>query len=157
MVPPAEAGGRGGVGARRPGARGRFGHNGGVSELDAGLEDEIVRALRAAGARFAYLHGSRAAGSARPDSDVDVAAWFANPEVASWDIEVPAGVDLVVLDSASLELAGRVALHGILLFEDDPAERVRWEATTRKIYLDEKPRIDQARRDWLAAHVHGRR
>jgi hypothetical protein len=39
-------------------------------------------------------------------------------------------VDLLVLDGAPLELAGRVAVGGRLLFEDDPAERVRWEAMT---------------------------
>jgi len=44
------------------------------------MQDEAVlaatAALHAAGARFAYLHGSRATGTARPDSDTDVAAWF---------------------------------------------------------------------------------
>lgn len=110
--------------------------------------------LRAAGARFAYLHGSQAAGTATPGSDVDVAAWFARP-VDSWAVELPEGVDLLVLDTAPLELAGRVALHGRLLLEIDPAERVAWEATTRKIYLDELPRRDQARRDFAQARRRG--
>ena len=52
---------------------------------------------------------------------------------------MPPGVDLLVLDHAPLELAGRVAARGRLLFDDDPVSRVRWEATTRKIYFDELP------------------
>lgn len=110
--------------------------------------------LRAAGARFAYLHGSQAAGTATQGSDVDVAAWFGRP-VDSWAVELPEGVDLLVLDTAPLELAGRVAPHGRLLLEVDPAERVAWEATTRKIYLDELPRRDQARQDFAQARRRG--
>jgi hypothetical protein len=60
-------------------------------------------------------------------------------------------VDLLVLDDAPLELAGRVAADGRLLFEDDPAERARWEAMTRKIYFDELPRITRSRREFAAA------
>jgi predicted nucleotidyltransferase len=37
---------------------------------------ESVGVLRNAGARFAYLHGSRASGQYRPDSDIDIAAYF---------------------------------------------------------------------------------
>jgi hypothetical protein len=59
---------------------------------------------------------------------------------APWEVSLPAGVDLLVLNSAPLELAGRVALHGVLLFETDPAVRVRWQADTRRIYLDEEER-----------------
>lgn len=106
-----------------------------------------VRALRAAGARFAFVHGSRADGSERPGSDIDVAAWFDGHDPAPWTIgDLPEGVDLLVLDRAPLELAGRVALHGVLLFDDDPAARVHWLALTRRIYLDERPRTDLARR-----------
>jgi uncharacterized protein len=112
--------------------------------------DEVAMTLRAAGARFAYLHGSVASGTAGPDSDVDVAAHFGGADPASWRVRLPGRVDLVVLDSAPLELAGRVALHGRLLFDDDPPARVRWEATTRKIYLDEQPRMRQATADLVA-------
>lgn len=110
-----------------------------------------VRALRAADARFAFVHGSRAEGTGRPDSDVDVAAWFDGRDPAPWTIGgLPPGVDLLVLDRAPLELAGRVALHGVLLFDDDPASRVRWLALTRRIYLDERPRTEFARRIFFA-------
>lgn len=118
--------------------------------------DLIGQVLRQAGAVFAYLHGSHAEGTPGPASDVDVAAWFGRP-VDAWSVAptLPGRVDLLVLDSAPLELAGRVALYGRLLFERDPAARVAWEATTRKIYLDELPRRDQARRDFVQAHRRG--
>ncbi|CAN5660671.1 hypothetical protein BH18ACT2_BH18ACT2_20380 [soil metagenome] len=99
--------------------------------------DALVDALRQAGARFAFVHGSRAAGTARPGSDLDVAAWFGGADPAPWDVVLPGDVDLLVLDRAPLELAGRVALQGALLFDDDPPARVAWQGDTRLQYLDE--------------------
>jgi uncharacterized protein YutE (UPF0331/DUF86 family)/predicted nucleotidyltransferase len=112
---------------------------------------ELVAALRQAGARFAYLFGSGAEDPERPGSDIDLAAWFGRTDVAPWtvpgvDFET---VDLVVLDTCPLDLAGRVATAGRLLYDDDPPARVRWEATTRKRYFDEQPRRDRARRDFV--------
>jgi predicted nucleotidyltransferase len=118
---------------------------------------EVVDSLRRAGARFAFLHGSQASGRARPDSDVDVAAWWGREErPAPWSIALPAGVDLLVLDDAPLELAGRVAVDGVLLFDDDPPARVEWQATTRLVYFDEEWRQRWVTRTFLEAHAHGR-
>ena len=122
-----------------------------MDELLAGVTAEAVAVLRQAGARFAYLHGSRAAGRERPDSDVDIAAYFGGRAPSSFDVLLPPGVDLLVLDDAPLELAGRVAVGGRLLFDDDPVARVRWVAMTRKIYFDELPRITRAHREFAAA------
>jgi len=44
-----------------------------------------------------------------------------------------------------------VAAGGRLLFDDDPVTRVRWEATTRKIYFDELPRIMRSHREFAAS------
>ncbi len=114
--------------------------------------DDLVAALRAAGAVFAFVHGSRAAGTHRPGSDTDVAAWFDGADPPSWEVDVPHGVDLLVLDQAPLELAGRVALHGALLLDDDPPKRVAWQADTRLIYLDEAPFQAELRRIFFEAH-----
>lgn len=111
---------------------------------------ESVAVLRDAGARFAYLHGSRATGTHRPGSDIDVAAYFGDRAPQSFEILLPPGVDLLVLDRAPLELAGRVAAGGKLLYDDDPVARVRWEASTRKIYFDELPRIMRSHREFAA-------
>lgn len=111
--------------------------------------DTAIDVLRSHGAQFGYLHGSRATGTARDDSDTDLAAFFGRRDVLASDMLLPAGVDLLVLDTAPLELAGRVAVAGELVFETEPAVRVRWEATTRKIYFDERPRLERARREFL--------
>jgi len=122
-----------------------------MEESLASATAAAVAVLRQAGARFAYLHGSRATGEHRPDSDIDVAAYFGNRPPNVFDVLLPPRVDLLILDSAPLELAGRVAVGGKLLFDDDPVARVRWEAMTRKIYFDELPRINRAHREFAAA------
>ncbi|MGH3772725.1 MAG: nucleotidyltransferase domain-containing protein [Pseudonocardiaceae bacterium] len=104
-------------------------------------EQRVADVLRCAGARFGLVHGSRARGSARPDSDLDVGAWWGDRPPASWEVDLPVGVDLVVLDTAPLWLSGRIAQQGRLLFDDDPRARVRWQADTRLRYLDEIPAI----------------
>ena len=113
--------------------------------------DAVVRSLRAAGARFALLHGSRVARNHRSDSDLDVAAWFGAGDVRPWTIELPDRVDLVALDALPLTIAGRIAVHGVLLFDDDPPARVRWQADTRLRYFDESWFRKAAMRDYLDA------
>ena len=53
---------------------------------------ESVAVLRQAGARFAYLFGSRAAGSYRPESDIDIAAYFGDQPPNSFEVLVPPGM-----------------------------------------------------------------
>lgn len=119
------------------------------------LDDRTARALRQAGAAFALVFGSRARGTARPDSDLDVAALWTGEPPAPWDVDLPPGVDLVILNDAPLELAGTIALEGQVLFEADEVARVRWVALTRRIWLDERPRFERAHREFLEA-VRGR-
>ncbi len=126
-----------------------------MNEAGAAIAGSVA-ALREAGARFAYLHGSRAAGTQRPGSDIDIAAYFGDRPPQSFEILLPPGVDLLVLDRAPLELAGRVAVGGKLLFDADPVARVRWEARTRKIYFDELPRITRSHREFAASVTHRR-
>jgi predicted nucleotidyltransferase len=118
-------------------------------------EQPVAEMLRAAGARFAFIHGSRVLGRARPDSDLDVAAWWGAGPPAPREVDLPIGVDLVVLDSAPLWLAGRIAQEGRLLFDDDPPARVRWQAETRLRYLDEVPVIRERYRRRRIELTHG--
>lgn len=118
--------------------------------------DAALRQLREKGAVFAYLHGSQLTGHARQDSDIDVAAYFSAPVPASFEVDLPAEIDLMVLNGAPLELAGRIAMDGRLLFDDDPPARVRWESQTRKIYSDEMYRIERSHREFLEAVSRGR-
>lgn len=124
--------------------------------MPAPSREEVVAALRRAGARFAFLHGSQVAGRARADSDLDVAAWWASDPPAAWDVALPDRVDLLVLNGAPLELAGRVALHGELLFDDDPPARVGWQAQTRLVYLDEEDRQRALDRIFFEGRAGGR-
>jgi uncharacterized protein len=73
-----------------------------------------------------------------------------------FEVDLPAGVDLLVLNGAPLELAGRIAVDGALLFDDDPAARVHWVAMTRKIYFDELPRIRRSHEEFAEAVGSGR-
>lgn len=116
--------------------------------------DHVAAVLRAAGARFALLHGSRINGGARAGSDLDVAAWFGS-ERDLWSLDLPDAVDLVDLRRLPLAVAGRIALHGILLFDDDPPARVRWQADTRSRYFDEAWLRAAATADFLAAQARG--
>jgi uncharacterized protein len=106
---------------------------------------ELRDALRTAGAVFAFLHGSRTEGRDDERSDLDVAAWFGR-SLGAWEVALPARCDLLVLDTAGLELAGRVAQRGVLLLDEDPPTRVAWQADRCKRYLDEEHR----RRDLVA-------
>lgn len=128
-----------------------------MSEVDsADRLASIADSLRRRGAGFGLVFGSRARGDHRPDSDLDVAAWWPAAAPQSFEVELAGDVDLLVLNHAGLELAGRVALEGRVFFEDDPAERVRWVATTRKIYLDELPRLQRSHREFAESLRRGR-
>lgn len=115
--------------------------------------EQVAPVLEQAGVQFALLFGSRAEGRARPDSDVDIAYW-GPPELDEWDLRarLPGVVDLVDLRRAPDQLAGRIALTGIVIVDADPAARVHWQADTRKRHLDEEFRRRQFRRDFVRAH-----
>lgn len=132
-----------------------MGDTGGVP-VDGPDEEAAAAVLRSGGARFAFVHGSRAEGGGRPESDMDLAAWWGGAAPASWELDLPTDVDLLVLDEAPLELAGRVALRGRLLFDDDPPARVRWQAQTRLMYLDEQDRQREIDRVFLTGRAGGR-
>ena len=112
--------------------------------------------LRSSGAAFAIVFGSHARGTAGPTSDLDVAAWWPVDPPHPWELELPTGVDLVDVERVPLELAGRIACEGQILFDDSPNDRVRWVATTRKIWLDERDRFQRAHQTFLKAAANGR-
>lgn len=121
-------------------------------------DQRIVSALRQSGAIFAFLYGSRANGTDGSDSDVDVAAWWGTPaRPAPWEVALPAGTDLLVLDDSPTWLSGRVAQFGRVLFEDDPAARVAWQADRRLQFLDEAAQRVQDRAEYLEAITRGGR
>lgn len=98
--------------------------------------------------RAAWLFGSRARGTARATSDVDVAVLFGPiPDRAehAWDLEarlsaaVRLEVQVVVADTAPADLFHRVLRDGRLLVDRDPAGRIRFEVRKRNEYFDMTP------------------
>ncbi len=117
-----------------------------------------IEALRSDGVVFAFLHGSATAAATEPRTprDMDVGAWWRSDPPQAFDVALPPGVDLTILNTAPLELAVRIAAHGQVLFDDDPARRVRWQSTTRKIYFDELPRLERSHREFAEGVLDGR-
>lgn len=125
--------------------------------------DEIVAALQAGPPlRLAMLFGSAAAGTARADSDVDIAIVPVDanlPLAAELDLQrrlaaaCGRDVDLVRLDQASCLLRWQVARHGQVLFQAGPFEAARFVASAASDYLDFEPSFSRAAarfQEWLA-------
>lgn len=120
---------------------------------------ELAKVFRNHGVAVAYLFGSRAAGTEGPTSDHDVAVLFDAPGPAL-DATVRLGVDLaavlgtdvdvVDLDRATLELAGRVATEeGRLVYVDDEVRRVRFEVDARLRWIEFRPVVQELSRSYL--------
>lgn len=115
--------------------------------------DAVRGILRAHGVVFALVFGSRATDTAGPGSDLDLAVWSDRP-LDEWALRgaLPDAVDLLDLRDAPQGLAGRVALTGRVVLDDDPPVRIRWQADTRKRHLDEAFRRERFRADFVRAH-----
>lgn len=121
-------------------------------------EERAGKALREAGVVAAYVFGSRATGTHRGTSDLDVAV-LVDRGLGLLERErlvarladalgVP-DVDLVILDEAPLELRGRVVQEGRLIFRDDDARRVDFEVRTRSEYFDFLPVLEAHTRRYI--------
>ena len=121
------------------------------------LRDRLAHALSGdSTVRLAWLHGSRARGAARRESDIDVAVLLddecaATPSAVKdsiWRLagalgrEVPSDrLDLVLLNDAPALLRHRVIRDGVALFARSDAERVRFVLRTIREYQDMEPRL----------------
>jgi predicted nucleotidyltransferase len=102
------------------------------------LHEKIRRALEAGPSiRLAILFGSRARGTARPDSDIDLAIVpadsalsLAEEDLLAASIEAASGlaVDLVRLDRADGALRWRVARDAVVLISNPANEAARFLA-----------------------------
>ena len=142
----------------------RRGRNGAIH--DKGLEGASHHAVvpNVNTVRLAWLHGSRARGTARLESDIDVAVLLDDDHAASptaikdsiWCLAGALGrevrsdrIDLVLLNDAPALLRHRVIRDGILLFARTDAERVRFVLRTIREYQDMEPRLREHTRRWV--------
>lgn len=101
--------------------------------------------------KLAYLFGSQAKGSSISESDFDIAVLFKkNPsdllalkEIAFLSLELnkyfSTKVDIVSLNDAPLLLKYEVVAHGRLLYCEEESERINFEVSVIKEYIDEEP------------------
>jgi len=118
---------------------------------------EAQAKLRTLGVTAVYLFGSYAEGVARSSSDIDFAVLMGRGAPVSRAISAarlyenlyellsplaPEGVrdiDVVVLQRAPLELQRNVVQYGKVLCQDDPEERLDYEARVRMLSADFSP------------------
>jgi predicted nucleotidyltransferase len=107
---------------------------------------------------LAYLFGSRAAGKKGPISDYDIAVLYSGPHPSILRHELAHElstvlktdqVDLVVLNSAPIELRYAVIVTGIVAYEANVETRVEYEALTLSLYGDFLPVLRNQREDIL--------
>lgn len=132
-----------------------------LRDAACGLVDEPVV--------FAYLFGSRATDSARPDSDTDIAVLPVSglsrarrralrDRIANlFESAAHSEVDVVLLDEAPLPLRGRVLRQRQVLYSADEPLRVSWESLTGRMFADSRLKLDELDRELLARTATGRR
>lgn len=131
-----------------------------MSEIAARLARYFTQSNRAPFVASAYLFGSRAAGTAHRDSDVDVGVLLdrnllpTRAERSRAAIELGSEliaathhnrVDVVVLNDVSPELAMRVLEDGKRVFCRDPETDFRFRLETRLRYIDLRPFLGRTR------------
>ncbi|NCP04684.1 MAG: nucleotidyltransferase domain-containing protein [Deltaproteobacteria bacterium] len=95
---------------------------------------------------FAYLFGGLATGTVKPLSDVDIAVWVNSAQsIAETKLDLIGVIaktlgtdefDLVILNSASLSLAGRILRQRRVLVDKDPQQRHLFESLTNRKFFD---------------------
>lgn len=114
------------------------------------------------GLAAAYLFGSFGRGEERADSDVDIGLLYVAPPpstlmgqpfLASQELETSLGrrVDLIVMNTAPVDLIHRILRDGVLLFQLDPSARIAFEVRARNEYFDLLPMLQRYRRGGSAA------
>ncbi|MDI6823632.1 MAG: nucleotidyltransferase domain-containing protein [Thermodesulfobacteriota bacterium] len=112
-----------------------------------------------------YLFGSRAQGSARADSDIDLALLLPDdcslPATERIDLiarlEELAGrrVDLVLLNRAPLPLQFEIIHTGIVLYESSFDARTDFEDIVVRDYLDLSPMLERSRQEIMEEAARG--
>ena len=132
------------------------------------LQDKLSTILPSLeGVCLVYLFGSQVEGNLGPLSDHDlgvlvdravdgrrVQARLAHELARALETD---RIDVVLLNSASIELAYAIIAQGQVLYEQDVATRVEYEATVLSRYGDFLPMLRSQRDDILRGKDHDRR
>lgn len=134
------------------------------------LRDSAPRALSGTPVLFAYLFGSQAVGTARADSDIDVAVLVEDTADRAEDLDLASvladrwgaaaelgGIEVVVLNGAPLRFQGRVLRQRVILFSRDEPRRVAYESLTGRMADDVEMWAAPMDREILDAIADGRR
>ena len=97
---------------------------------------------------FAYLFGGLTSGSLRPLSDIDIAVYIKDVEnLAEYKLNLfdkltnslgTSEIDLVILNTASVSLAGRIVQRKQNLIDKDPPARHAYESLILREFFDFK-------------------
>jgi predicted nucleotidyltransferase len=132
------------------------------------LKDELSTILPGLeGVCLVYLFGSQVEGNLGPMSDFDLAV-LVDRAVDGRRVQARLAhelaralqtdrVDVVLLNRASIELAYAIIAQGKVLYEQDVATRVEYEATVLSRYGDFLPVLRSQRDDILRGNDHDRR
>ncbi len=123
-------------------------------ELRAYFAGEVHRRQ---GLAAVYLFGSVSRGTARSDSDIDLAVLFESDPprtIEGLGIELADDlarllgrrVDLVILNRAPVDLIKRVLRDGDLIVDANPSRRIQFEVRARNEYFDLEPILKRYRR-----------
>ena len=95
---------------------------------------------------FAYLFGSLAKGKQHPLADVDIAVYLKTLEtLADYKVELflklsdvlgTSEIDLVILNTAPISLAGRILQGRRIIIDKEPFKRHLYESLTLREYFD---------------------
>ncbi|MCF8146544.1 MAG: nucleotidyltransferase domain-containing protein [Deltaproteobacteria bacterium] len=94
---------------------------------------------------FAYLFGSKARGTGGPLSDIDIAIYLTEGPFSEKRIEILGdlidilrtdNIDLILLNTASESLRARVIRNRLILADNLPFTRHRFESQTMRAYMD---------------------
>jgi uncharacterized protein len=137
--------------------------------MDGQLRHDIAEVVGSYPVLFSYVFGSIARGEERADSDVDVAVHFAPGLDAGerfrlclrlgvdLEADLRRAVDVIDLEEAPLRLAGRILTERVVVTGFDRPERVRYETSIYRPYIDFEYHAARLDRELLTAMAEGRR
>lgn len=103
--------------------------------------------------RLVLLFGSRARGTERPDSDVDLAVWAPGADLvglaANLSGELGLDVEVLSLSDPDIPLLREIVDHGILVHEGAPGAQGSWRARALSILDLDGPWFARMRDAWL--------